>query len=232
LTSASSNFAASGDAALKIDLQNSFWRKLLYSISKIVTWNFRRTDLSGYLDPSKFQFWSPSTGGAPVEINLVDGGMYDDLGVLALLRRKCSTIIVCDASKSDVLDVKTPKQLSEEYYAVASLFGRGTAAGLPEQFVKKGYKDTFNERSQVFAHEELDSLMDEMRALRKQGKPLVVRKKPRVIPNPLAGVYDSYDVDMIFCFTGIVEEFCQPEESGGLLKWIFGKKDDFPNFST
>ncbi len=36
LTSASSNFAASGDAALKIDLQNSFWRKLLYSISKIV----------------------------------------------------------------------------------------------------------------------------------------------------------------------------------------------------
>ena len=98
--------------------------------------------------------------------------------------------------------------------------------------MKKGYKDTFNERSQVFAHDELDSLMDEMRALRTQGKPLVVRKKLRVIPNPLAGVYESYEADMIFCFTGVVDEFCQPEESGGLLKWILGKKDDFPNFST
>ncbi len=44
--------------------------------------------------------------------------------------------------------------------------------------------------------------MDEMRALRAQGKPLVVRKKLQVIPNPLAGVYESYEVDMIFCFNG------------------------------
>jgi hypothetical protein len=56
---------------------------------------------------------------------------------------------------------------------LSALFGRGKSQ-IPEWTTKKGYKDSFNVRSQVFACEELDSLMDEMRALRKQGKPLVV----------------------------------------------------------
>jgi len=127
--------------------------------------------------------------------------MFDNLGVMALLRRRCSTIILCNAADTDVMDVIKPKVLSQKYGDLAALFGRGKSI-IPESLAKKGYKDTLNERSQVFAYEELDSLMDEMRALRKQGKPLVVRKKLQVIPNSLAGVYESYEVDMIFCFNG------------------------------
>jgi len=220
LTSASSNFGASGDAMLRIDLQKSFWRKLVYAFAKMKINELKETDLSGYLDPGKFKWWSPTTGGAPVDLNFVDGGMFDNLGVQALLRRRCSTIICCDAADTDVMDCIDEKELGLKYYDVAALFGRGKSI-IPEWAVKKGYKDTINKRGQVFAGEELDSLMAEMRALREQGKPLVVRKKLPVIPNPLAGIYESYEVDMIFCFNGAVGEFCNES-----------KEDNFPYVDT
>ncbi|KAK1746153.1 hypothetical protein QTG54_002760 [Skeletonema marinoi] len=246
LTSASSNFGASGDAMLKIDLQNSFFRKQVYGIAKMFKGELKKTDLSGYFDPGKYKWWSPTTGGAPVDLNFVDGGMFDNLGVLALLRRGCSTIIVCDSCDTDVcngsifdpnIDTIIEETCGVKYYDVASLFGRGKSI-IKDIFVKKGYKDTLNDRSKVFAPEEFDFLMKEMRALRMQGKPLVVRKKLPIIPNPLAGVYDEVEVDMIFCFNGAVDEFCKPvmeEESGGPLGWMFGKKtkkDDFPYVDT
>lgn len=186
----------------KPNLQKSLLRKLVYGVGKIAKEELRRTDLSGYFNPSNFKWWSPTTGGPPVDLNFVDGGMFDNLGVLALLRRRCSTIIVCNAIDVDVMDVQKPKKLAHKCYDLASLFGRGMSPVVPKPLAKKGYIDTVNERSQVFASEELDSLMDEMRALRTQGKPLVVRKMLPVIPNPLAGVHESYEVDMIFCFNG------------------------------
>ncbi len=186
----------------KPNLQKSVLRKLVYSVGKIAKEELRRTDLSGYFNPSNFKWWSPTTGGPPIDLNFVDGGVYDNLGVLALLRRRCSTIIVCNANDADVLDLQKPKKLAVKCYDLASLFGRGMSPVVPRPLAKKGYIDTFNERSQVFASEELDFLMEEMRDLRTQGKPLVVRKKLPVIPNPLAGVYESYEVDMIFCFNG------------------------------
>jgi hypothetical protein len=53
LTSASSNFGASGDAMLRIDLQKSFWRKLVYAFAKMKINELKETDLSGYLDPGE-----------------------------------------------------------------------------------------------------------------------------------------------------------------------------------
>jgi hypothetical protein len=144
-----------------------------------------------FVTTGKFNWWSPTTGGDPVELNFVDGGLFDNLGALALLRRRCSTIIVCMAADTDVLDVVKPEKLHEKHVALSALFGRG-ASLIPGWAAKKGYKDTVNERSRVFAYEELDSLMEEVRALRKQGKPLVVRKKLQVLPNALAGIYESY----------------------------------------
>ena len=117
---------------------------------------------------------------------------------------------MCDSCDTDVcngsifdpkIDTIIEENCCVKYYDVASLFGRGKSI-IKDIFVKKGYKDTLNDRSKVFAPEEFDSLMKEMRALRMQGKPLVVRKKLPIIPNPLAGVYESYEVEMIFCFNG------------------------------
>ena len=44
LTSASSNFGASGDAMVNPNLQNSFLRKLVYGVLKIAKKELRRTD--------------------------------------------------------------------------------------------------------------------------------------------------------------------------------------------
>lgn len=136
--------------------------------------------------------------------------MFDNLGVLALLRRGCSTVIVCDACDSDVVET-SEEEVPSKFYAVAALFGRFEPF-LPTWALKPGYKDTVNERSKVFAHEEFDSLMEDMRTLRNNGKPLVVRKKLKLLKNELAGIYESRDVDMIFCFNGVVDDFDKDQD--------------------
>jgi len=208
LTGASSNFGGSADAMLKLDLQNPLLRRLFYGIGKIFIPDLRQNDLSGFLDPGKYKFWSPTTGGEPVELSFVDGGMFDNLGVLAVLRRGCSTVIVCNACDVDVVDTAF-KDVASKFYDVAALFGKSEPF-MPDFLLKEGYKDTVNMRSQVFASEEFDgkpdSLMSQMRKRRREGKPLVVRKKLTLMVNELAGIYESRDVDMIFCFNGVVAE--------------------------
>lgn len=205
LTGASSNFGASGDAMVKVDLQNKRIMDLAYKVGSFFDKALKEHDLSGFTEPGKYKWWSPSTGGEPHELNFVDGGMFDNLGVLAVLRRGCSTVLVCDACDGDV--VETPEEdVSSKFYDVAALFGKSKPF-MPEWMLKKGYKDTVNERSQVFEAKEFDALMNDMRELRKAGKPLVVRKKLTLQVNEMAGIFESREVDMIFCFNGLVEEF-------------------------
>jgi hypothetical protein len=167
----------------------------------------RENNLKGYLDPGKYKFWSPSSGGDVVDLEFVDGGMFDNLGVLALLRRGCSTIIACNAADGDLMSKEmTETKWSSSYYDVAALFGEFEPY-MPAIVLKKGYKNTVNSRSKVFANEEFGILMKEMTKLQEQGKPLVVRKKLQLIPNKLAGIYDKREVDMIFCFNGGVKDF-------------------------
>ena len=105
LAGASSNFAASLDAMSRVDLEKS--HRLLDIANRLIGWFFnsdlRRSNLTGYFEPVRFQFWSPSTGGEKsTELELQDGGMFDNLGVLPLIRRGCSTIICCIAQGKDV----------------------------------------------------------------------------------------------------------------------------------
>ena len=157
------------------------------------------------LEIGKLKWWSPTTGGDPLDFSYVDGGMYDNLGALAVLRRGCSTLIVCDATDTNLLETKD-KDLRSKMYDVAGLFGVGEPI-VPKFLQKKSYTKTLNERSQVFDSKEFMTLIDEMRAKQRAGKPLVVRKKLNLIPNKFAGIYESREVDMIFCFNGEVKEF-------------------------
>lgn len=53
LTGASSNFGASGDAMLRVDLQNSINLNSLYALGKLLKSELRKSDLKGYVDPGK-----------------------------------------------------------------------------------------------------------------------------------------------------------------------------------
>jgi hypothetical protein len=233
LTGASSNFGAAGDAQTKVNLQKGLGKMFLNVGYFLGKWFgpmkeiLRDNNLKGYLDPGKYKFWSPSSGGDVVDLEFVDGGMYDNLGVLALLRRGCSTIIACNAADGNLTsDEMTETKWSSSYYDVAALFGEFEPY-MPAWVLKEGYKNTVNSRSKVFANEEFGILMKEMTDLQKHGKPLVVRKKLQLIPNELAGIYDKREVNMIFCFNGEVKEF-----EVNFEKKLSGLADNFPYVDT
>jgi hypothetical protein len=179
----------------------------------------------GFLDPGECKYWSPSSGGAVVDLKFVDGGMYDNLGVLPLLRRGCSTVIVCVAASSNLTEIPKDKWRSN-YNDVAALLGKFEPY-LSPFLLKKGFKDTVNPRSKVFAGEEFEKLMEAMIDLQNDGKPLVVKMKLQLIPNELAGIYDKREVDMIFCFNGEVGSFEKNEFLGNQKL-----NNDFPYLST
>ena len=111
----------------------------------------------------KHKWWSPTTGGDPIDLAYVDGGLYDNLGALAVLRRGCSTLLLCDACDTNLLDPKlTDKKLHGAYSDLGFLFGVG-AVTLPKFITKKSYSDTINERSQVFESEEFMNVINEMK---------------------------------------------------------------------
>jgi hypothetical protein len=208
LTGASSNFLGGTDSMTNIKLTNPFFRGViklfLPLISKVMGFDYSGPIIK-YLEPGRYKWWSPTTGGDSVELAFVDGGLYDNLGALAVLRRGVSTLVICDACDTDLLTVKK-KDIPKKYYDVAFLFGVG-ASFIPPLLQKKSYTDTVNERSQVFAKEEFKILINEMKELQREGKPLVVRKKLTLIPNKYAGIQESREVDVIFCFNGKVKEF-------------------------
>jgi len=102
----------------------------------------RINDIIGYLNPgkkhitycSRLHKWdkcvpqpklqhpqASSSGGhqqqevTHIELHFVDGGLFNNIGTLSLLRRKCSTIILCYATISDVLEVAKPEKLHADY---------------------------------------------------------------------------------------------------------------------
>lgn len=216
LSGASSNFAAAGNAMVRLDLQNSWLLNMAFFL-KFLFEDFKdmKEDVKGFLDSGKYKWWSPSSGGKSVELNFVDGGMFDNLGVLALLRRGCSTLIVCVSCDSDVVLTKA-NDVYANFNDVSSLFGLSKPY-IPPWLLQAGFKNELNKRSQVFESEEFEILMDEMRKLRNENKPLVVRKKFELLVNEKAGIYESREVDMIFCFNSSLEpvkELHEMEQKG------------------
>ena len=75
---------------------------------------------------------------------------------------------------------------------------------------KSFYEEVVNPRSQVFAEEEFDVLMDNFVDLKRQGKPnnwWVVRKKLMAYANEKAGLFEDREIDMIFVLNSHVQEF-------------------------
>lgn len=104
--------------------------------------------LGGLGDASLYNFWSPTSGGASQQFGFVDGALYDNSGVVALLRRGCKTVICCVAVDSDVTtDIK------KTWYDFANLFGVAKQSNVGEKAF-----ETYNSRNQVFESKEWDVL--------------------------------------------------------------------------
>lgn len=182
----------------------------------------------------KHKWWSPTTGGDPIDLAYVDGGLYDNLGALAVLRRGCSTLLLCDACDTDLTDKKqcpNEEKIKEKYSDLGFLFGVG-APSLPKFITKKSYSDTINERSQVFESEEFMNVINEMKYKQSHGKPLVVRKKLKLLANEYAGIYESREVDVIFCFNGANKKFEEKLKIPKTAKIDKGRFAPFPYINT
>lgn len=184
------------------------------------------------MEPGNYRFWSPDAGGAPTPIQLVDGGLLDNLGVLALLRRQCSTLLVCNAAGSAV--TANPKKWGSDFADVAALFGRQVSQ-LPWGFRwlgKKSFHDTINKRSQVFEASEFDVLMGEMHELQKAKNVSVVRKTMNVLANPEAGIFEPTKVDVIWLFNSEVAAFEDEFHKSAKASTEFHIDKAFPYYST
>lgn len=219
LTGASSNFCAAGDLVTRFRLP----KEVIKWVGGLYDW-FMDTKVVRFLDPGKCVFWSPSSGGKPVELALVDGGLYDNLGLHAILRRGRPTAIVCIACDGDVMT----DDWSTTFPDFTSYFGNRKSKWYDFLF-KEFYKaKSINERCRVFDPLEMDSIVKDLKKLSKEGKPLVVRKKLMIIPNDKVGIYKDGEVDIIFCFNGRVEDWNE-----GLNENVSVRLgEDFPLFST
>ncbi|KAL7580527.1 hypothetical protein ACA910_003655 [Epithemia clementina (nom. ined.)] len=232
LTGASSNFGAATDAMTKTNL------KFLPGLSWLVK-------SLGAVQAGTYQFWSPNKGQEPGKIELVDGGLLDNLGALALLRRRVSTLIICNANDGDLTKLKKEDWVNA-FYDVAALFGLkgSTLPWFMRWLAKSSYGNTVAQRSQVFETSGFEPLLLDIIAKIEAGKPAVKRQTMHVMPNPQAGIYEGFSVDVIWVFNcdnktwreamsnqNVVEKINQLRQGKkGFLG--MGAESPFPYFST
>jgi len=142
--------------------------------------------------------WSPSNlrsqfNGFTV---LADGGMTDNSGVIALIRRGVKHVIA-------VLHI-TASPCERNFGATESwpsLFGRAKVG------ISSKHPSPLNARSQIFRESGFDELTDRARMCSVLGKPVVVQQALDVIGNPRCGVAGGYRVEVCWVFNAPSDNF-------------------------
>jgi len=183
-------------------------------------------------------FWSPSgpftKKGVPKskQMPLGDGGVYDDIGHLPLLRRKVKKLLLFDSSAipPDTADLPGPEKVTlEANVYLKAAFGQPggldppNPAGSPNPVMAENYLT-------VFEPSEFAPLWETLQALKKASKPMVYRGTFSVVDNPHFGIEGGWKVDITWVVFAPVDEFFQalPEEVQTQLL----KKDYFPNYGA
>lgn len=186
MTGISSSFFSAAEVAKGINL------------NKILRWlPFIPDFVKQFPNPESYKYWSPESGGESCQLQFADGGLYDNTGVLGLLRRRCKIIIACVSSDSAV----TVKDPETRFGDIAALFG---CAKNPNQ---DGIPSV--NAMQVFENSKWDELLANLKQKYADGKPQVCKMKLKVSPNPDAGVYHSDTVEVYFCVNGRSTEWEQ-----------------------
>jgi len=219
-----------------------------YSTAIVAAWQIRPTlDFIGLvsdcaktraekLAPTNW-LWSPSdVGKLGVPKNhkmpVGDGGVYDDIGHLPLLRRKFKKMLLFDHSAipPDTADLPGPDKVTLEanVYLKAAFGAKGgldppNPAGSPNPVMAENYLT-------VFEPSEFQPLWEKMQALKEARKPIVVRGNFTVVDNPHFGIEGGWTVEITWVVLTPVNEFFQalPEKTQKQLL----KKDYFPNYGA
>lgn len=202
------------DKVLKIaaisGISSSFWAAALSTVSLLKT----IARVLKYITRSPFinlveslittfemtAFWSPTPtpeiSVSSDNFSFVDGGVLDNTGVLALLRRNVSTIIACVASDSEVS--KEDEVNKGQFRDMAALFGQATygKGDMDNNYIR----DNINKLECVFENSDAHwkYFMDKL-SENDGGDAKVVELNMKVIPNSLSGVTMARNVTIFFC---------------------------------
>jgi hypothetical protein len=202
-----------------------------------------------FTNPTTYQYWSPVSGGPSRGLAFVDGGLFDNTGVLALLRRNCSCIIACVASDAAIND-EDPETNRNRFGDLAALFGQYqqplidrvlmsmaslffgvpfnfflTTIGLKPNTVPIQSPNDFK----VFDAADWKPLVRELNEKWQKGVPQVVRMNLTVHENLNASIYGNRTVDFIVCLNGRVKEtWYNKLGNEGLKKQITPEKTGEP----
>jgi len=181
----------------------------------------------------KYQFGVPKSNYWPVlpsksqkqparAFGFGDGGTMDNSGILALLQRGATKVAMWASTYIPLASKRYPKLDFCKLQGTTWDELLGDADDLvvaPMVSDKFGYPysspGSYYTHNQVFAKEELPSLLCQMQQLKQAGKPVVLRSRHRVLPNSWWGIEGGNSVDLLIVYLEQSSDFEKqlPEET-------------------
>ncbi|WIA12481.1 hypothetical protein OEZ85_012516 [Tetradesmus obliquus] len=160
-------------------------------------------------------------------LSFVDEGAVDDLGVMPLLRRGVTNIVICLATHEN--PDSTIKAFAKSEYALAGLFGAvplnaKDAKGQPLKLHDTNSPATWSSMSQVFPAEGFPVLFDQYKASFLQGGAHIFNATYQVLPNSFHGVKGNYKVSVLWLLNGRSSQWeaALPQET---QQWLAPKRN-------
>lgn len=158
--------------------------------------------------------WSPAdiASGNNKQAVMGDGGPTDPCGLLALLRRRVSKVIVQCCDGFDILTTQNPADSTwwAAYFGAVSQSALNGYGQSPEHM---------NAQCKVFDTSALQPLVDKLVTLGNAGKPMAVDLTLPVLENRLCGVQGGWEVQLLWLFPGVPDAFknALPTQTQALL---------------
>ncbi|CAJ1406326.1 unnamed protein product [Effrenium voratum] len=199
---------------------------------------FEQTRETGTLFNIRDEYWPVTSAKLPKKQEAItyefgDGGLTDNGGVIPLLQRSAEKVIwVCNSYRSLDPSYDWSKATPENF--------EPQAAGIVDQvYYTFGYKcpakNGYWDNDQVFEKEVCLSLCKEIKRLIDEGKPCIVRRKLKVVPNTWWGVKGGYEVDLLLIYLAQCSDFeshLPTETRAEIEKGAAGPFANYPIYKT
>jgi hypothetical protein len=177
------------------------------------------------------EYWPvtrPGKSQDAVKFELGDGGNMENSGLLAMLQRGARKIVWFSNSEKPLVD---QAELDFCKDTTSSFSGKIDGQVLDKFVPGKDLK----QHNVVFAAENLQLYLCDLQKLMSDGKPTVLRRTFKVLPNKWWGITGGYDVDVLLVYNSKCQDFVKilPKETQDeLSKGSDGDFAHFPNYKT
>mmetsp|Transcript_61855 Transcript_61855/g.114834 ORF Transcript_61855/g.114834 Transcript_61855/m.114834 type:complete len:553 (+) Transcript_61855:76-1734(+) len=199
---------------------------------------FNRNRKDGKILNIRRSYWPVTSSQLPqkqsaIEYEFGDGGLIDNAGILALLQRKAPKIVWV---ASGAFAFSTTYDWAN---ATVETFDPKAAGVVDMLYVLFGYdvneSTSYQNNNQVFAKELCFPICQELRALQDQGKPVVLRKKLKVMQNDWWGIAGDWEVEWIVLYLAKSTDFesqLPADTQAEIAKGDNGKFANYPIYKT